>query len=115
MNHVMWDEMVIILVMFIAFLLNLACHNDKNIRESVIATAGRRLIMVAQFIIIAWLIWMVFEAGGSVLMRVEFFALLAWSGGSSMMSVDHIAHRWGREISELLKPNTTYERRKHPR
>jgi len=115
MNNFMWDEGIIIFVTLVAWVLNLACHNDKNIRESVIMTAGRRLIMIAQLIVIYWLTTSLIMYGDSSLTKPGFFAFLMWALGSSMMSLDHIARRWGREISELLKPHQFYERRKHPR
>lgn len=115
MSHFMWDELIVIFVTILAFFLNLACHNDKQISESTIMTAGRRLVMVAQVILVVRLIWVLIESGDSAMSRTGFFAFLMWGMGSSMMSLDHIARRWGRELSELLKPHNFYERRKHPR
>lgn len=110
-----WDEVITIGITGIAALLNLACHNDHQIKESPIKTAGRRLMITAQLLAITWVIWLTVELGDSLMSRTSFFIFLLWGLGSIMSSLDHIGRRWGREISELLKPKVYYERRKHPR
>lgn len=111
----MWDEVLIIVIMGFAFALNLACHNDRHIKESAIMAGSRRVIMVSQLLVIAWLMLAVIEYGDAWLNRSSFFVFMLWGLGSCMGSLDHIARRWGREISELLKPKVYYERRKTPR
>jgi hypothetical protein len=110
-----WDDLSVIVTIGAALILNLACHNDPMIVESVIKTAGRRLIMTAQALLVFRIGQVVIEYGGSSMSKPILFTLLLWGFGSIMSSIDHIAKRWGRDISELLKPSTNYERRNHPR
>ncbi len=115
MNLLFWDEIVVIALMTVAALLGIACHNDHHIKESLIKTAGRRLVIAAQLLVIVRLVWLLRELG-DVMMTLPFFLVfLLWGLGSIMSSLDHIARRWGREISELTKPKIYYERRKQPR
>lgn len=109
------NDWLVITVMGAAFVLSLACHNDTRIVESTIKTAGRRLTLTAQAILILRLIQVVVEYGGSQMSMPILFVMLLWGLGSIMSSTDHIAKRWGRDISELLKPSARYERRRHPR
>lgn len=109
------NELLVIVVMIVAVVLNIACHNDRLIEESKVMTAGRRLIIMAQLTITIWLIWRVVEEPGIRLVVPAAITLLMWGLGSIMQAVDKIARRHGREISDLLNPATHYERRKHPR
>lgn len=109
------DELLVVLIMLIALILNWAVHNDRLIRESLIMTAGRRVQMMGQLLISVRLIWLVIEMGDSSMSFPAFLTFVLWGLGSIMCNLDHIARRWGREISDLLKPSVYYERRKHPR
>lgn len=110
-----WDDLLVIVMTGLALILNLACHNDIKIVESEIKTAGRRLTMMAQALLLLRLVQAIWEYGGSAMSRPILFVLLLWGLGSIMSSLDHIARRWGREISELLKPSSYYDRRRRPR
>ncbi len=112
---IMWDELVIVAIVGLALILNLACYNDRYIRESSFMAARRRLIIVAQMLLLVWLGISLVDHGDAFLNRPSFFIFMLWGLGSCMGSLDHIARRWGREISELLKPRVYYERRKHRR
>lgn len=113
--NIPWDDLSVITMIGLALVLNVACHNDTKIVESPIKTAGRRLTMMAQTLLLLRIGQVIIEYGGSAMSKPILFVLLLWGLGSIMASLDHIARRWGREISELLKPTTRYERRKHPR
>jgi predicted acyltransferase len=115
MSVSMWDEILIIFLAGLATLLSVACHNDRQIWESPIKLAGRRLMIAAQVLLIVWVVWLTREFGGGSMTKPIFFIGLLWNLGSIMSSVDHIARRWGREISELMKPEVYYERRRIPR
>jgi len=109
------DELMVVAVMMTALVLNLAVHNDRQIPESTVMAAGQRLQMMGQLLVAVRLCWAVIEVGDSSLELPMFFVLMLWGLGSIMCNLDHIARRWGREISDLLKPSVHYERRKHPR
>lgn len=113
--NIPWDDVSVLVMMGSALVLNLACHNDPLIVESAIKTAARRLTMTAQSLLILRIGQAIVEYGGSSMSFPILFVLLLWGLGSIMSSIDHIARRWGREISELLEPSTNYERRKHLR
>lgn len=113
--NIAWDDLSVITVVGMAFVLSLACHNDPKIVESSIKTAGRRLTLTAQALLLFRVVQVVIEYGGSSMSKPILFVLLLWGMGSIMGSLDHIARRWGRDISKLLEPSTRYERRRHPR
>jgi hypothetical protein len=115
MNVWFWDEAIAVGILVIAVVMSVACHNDPAIRESPIKTAGRRLTIVSQVLATAWVVWLTFEPGGHGMNQPAFFVFLLWGLGSIMSSLDYIGRRWGREISELVKPQVYYERRKQPR
>lgn len=113
--NIPWDDLLVILMVGLALVLNLACHNDLKIVESKIKTAGRRLTMTAQGLLLLRIAQAIWEYGGSAMSKPILFVLLLWGLGSIMSSLDHIARRWGREISELLEPSSHYDRRRRPR
>jgi hypothetical protein len=113
--NIPWEDVIVILTIGAALVLNVACHNDPKIVESTIKTAGRRLVMTVQALLLVRIGQAIVEYGGSAMSKPILFVLLLWGLGSIMSSLDHIARRWGREISELLQPAARYERRKHPR
>jgi len=113
--NIPWDDLSVIAMIGLALVMNLACHNDLKIVESDIKTAGRRLTMTAQALLLFRIAQTIVEYGGSSMSKPILFVLLLWGLGSIMSSLDHIARRWGREISEMLQPAARYERRKHPR
>jgi hypothetical protein len=113
--NIPWDDAAVVAIMGTAVLLNVACHNDPAIKESLVKTAGRRLLITAQSILLFRLIQVLYEFGGSGMSKPILFVMLLWGLGSIMSSIDHITRRWGREVSDLLKPSTRYERRRHQR
>jgi hypothetical protein len=113
--NIAWDDLSVVTVMSLALVLSLACHNDPRIVESLIKVSGRRLTMAAQLLLIFRIVQAVVEYGSAEMSKPILFVLWLWALGSIMGSLDKIARRWGRDISELLKPSVKYDRRRHPR
>ena len=113
--NIPWDDVAVVVITAVAVLLNLACHNDRQIVESPLKTAARRLIMVGQSLLIVRVAQVVFEFGSSNMSKPILFILLLWGLGEIMSSLDYIVRRWGRDMEDLLKPRGCYERRKHSR
>lgn len=117
MKVLFWNEIVVVVLFLIAILVSLAIHNDKNIKESPIKMASRRLIIGAKVMVIIRICWFAYESDGtsSSLSLSYSLIFMVWGLGSIMSNVDLFSRGWGREISELLHPKIHYERRKSPR
>ena len=95
MMNSLWDEVIVIGLLSIAAFLNMAVLNDDAISESRLMSSGRRLVIAAQILFVIRFGLLVGTRGVSPLTVTAFFAFTAWSLGSIMCSVDHMARRWG--------------------
>lgn len=100
-----WDEWVVSIAMGVAAFLNAAILFDRQIVESHLMMAGRRLIIATQIWIAIRFGYIAIFIGDSALTWYGLVGFTMWGLGSSMCSLDHIGQRWGHDLDSLIDPS----------
>lgn len=94
MIHLIFPEGICIAALFVAAILNMAVVTDPYIKESFLATAGRRMVIAGLILVALRLLWLLIDVGDTPLSSTVAIALLLLSAGTSTIAIERIYLRW---------------------